>query len=848
MFPISHLSDRLQAGTMVVEPLPPPPASAPTKSERDTAFSILMKPHSEAKQWATADAVEAANYRGRARNKPSARTAPFYKVLEGMPLSVDAFRFGRIDGCRGYFLSHFHSDHYGGLSSSWNHGPVYCSVTTANLCRTSLGVDDMWLRPLPMEVPTLIPDSGGVTVTCIDANHCPGSCLFLFEGPQTASLLSPRSHASPHIGTGKIFRYLHCGDFRASPVHTNHPQVKGKKLDIIYLDTTYCNPRYCFPAQDQVVEACAELVRRLMPVKDEDGAGGQQKNKAGDDHEEEEDWRVPPRLNASARVALAQSSAAAKAFKGWLGVDGRPQGQRSDSDSSAEAGPATTEAGKVTGQGALGDECDDEEPLLEDEDSVLAARGGHRGMGSFDDEEQELWHQAALRSTDASPAAPGHASGASEGHQSGEASPTASLVKQEDADQDSFGAASANATAGLASRDELGQDSLRSETAIPSESVDAQASEATAASRLPSPGQRQLSVAAPSTADPSPDQQAGDERSGAAIKLEGAADAGAQASTDQPVMIKQEGADGLDRAMLPPASTAMRGSARRASSTSALASTVKREHGSEAPVGPPRTAKQEDGSPGEVKKEDGAEEATNSRNWLAKQSHASKASVSMARQSGRLLVVVGTYTIGKEKVVKAVARQMKTKVFCVDSRKYRVYAQLEDPELHSLLTRDPNRASVHVTNLHAINADGLRDMVAALRARGCGFTHAIAFRPTGWTYKPPTGIDTVSPNLDRLIEWNQARNFGPHGFFPTRDSTPEYMIYGVPYSEHSSFFELTSFALSTRYDRIIATVNVGSHASRAKMSKWFDRWAAEKRKRAKAGIVDGPEPRAETYW
>lgn len=86
----------------------------------------------------------------------------------------------------------------------------------------------------------------------------------------------------------------------------------------------------------------------------------------------------------------------------------------------------------------------------------------------------------------------------------------------------------------------------------------------------------------------------------------------------------------------------------------------------------------------------------------------------------------------------------------------------------------------------------------------------------------------------------------------------------MPYSEHSSFvrcccdalesnaltrpaslqFELSAFALSVDYDRIIATVNVGSPQSRAKMAKWFERWKAERKRRNFVPIT----PRASTYF
>lgn len=209
-----------------------------------------------------------------------------------------------------------------------------------------------------------------------------------------------------------------------------------------------------------------------------------------------------------------------------------------------------------------------------------------------------------------------------------------------------------------------------------------------------------------------------------------------------------------------------------------------------------------------------------------------------------VLIVVGTYTIGKEKIVMACAKALGTRIYCADPRKYRVYAQLEDDELHSLLTRDPLQAYVHVTSLMNINGDSLQEHSSKMRSLGMRIDRSIAFRPTGWTYRPPAGMDTVSPSLDRLINWNQGRNFGPSYLTSTRDSTMKYTIYGVPYSEHSSFFELTAFCLSVDYDRIIATVNVGNPNSRNKMARWFEKWKAEKKRRNGEKI----EPRSEDFF
>ena len=70
----------------------------------------------------------------------------------------------------------------------------------------------------------------------------------------------------------------------------------------------------------------------------------------------------------------------------------------------------------------------------------------------------------------------------------------------------------------------------------------------------------------------------------------------------------------------------------------------------------------------------------------------------------------------------------------------------------------------------------------------------------------------------------------------------------MPYSEHSSFAELTCFAVSLQWRRVIATVNVGSQTGRDKMQKWIEKWEGERKRRRDAGESEVVEYRSLDYW
>lgn len=191
-------------------------------------------------------------------------------------VAVDAFCYKPHELITQYFLSHFHSDHYGGITKRWcsertlDSKIIYCSPITSRLLTLRFKVDPAFIYEIPPDTRHIIYSYGdavlndtnvstentpGLYVTAIDANHCPGAIIFLFES----------------IALNGVSTYiLHCGDFRINRAMIDHPALQPfhcgllKSLEKVYLDTTYMSPKYNFPKQELVCKAVADMFEKLL--------------------------------------------------------------------------------------------------------------------------------------------------------------------------------------------------------------------------------------------------------------------------------------------------------------------------------------------------------------------------------------------------------------------------------------------------------------------------------------------------------------------------------------------------------------------------------------------------------
>ncbi|XVF20689.1 hypothetical protein REPUB_Repub12eG0023700 [Reevesia pubescens] len=178
---------------------------------------------------------------------PISSSFPPSKLIPNTRFLIDFFRHSTTTPfSAAYFLSHFHSDHYSGLSPSWSKGIIFCSYLTSLLLIQTLKIPPHFIFPLPLNDPVVI---DGCEVILIDANHCPGAVQFLFKVPTK---------------NGSFERYVHTGDCRyCNSMKLNSYLNEFVGCDAIFLDTTYCDPKFVFPSQEESVDYVVSVVDRI---------------------------------------------------------------------------------------------------------------------------------------------------------------------------------------------------------------------------------------------------------------------------------------------------------------------------------------------------------------------------------------------------------------------------------------------------------------------------------------------------------------------------------------------------------------------------------------------------------
>lgn len=231
-----------------------------------------------------------------------------------------------------YFLSHFHSDHLSGLGKRFNKGVIYATRTTCNLVARNYGLAETYLHPLTVGTPcfftncatdelpavrqwiqrqfalpslsaeqvVLTPDASSdparrvvCAVDVLDANHCPGSCMFLFSLFDWGCISSsvslhdnltsmPMANASTSMtestslitaptrmtAVKPFSTTLYTGDFRFLPSMLETPALRpfcdegAAVLDRLEFDNTYSNKTYCHPPQSVVVATAVRILTK----------------------------------------------------------------------------------------------------------------------------------------------------------------------------------------------------------------------------------------------------------------------------------------------------------------------------------------------------------------------------------------------------------------------------------------------------------------------------------------------------------------------------------------------------------------------------------------------------------
>lgn len=192
--------------------------------------------------------------------------------------------------------------------------------------------------------------------------------------------------------------------------------------------------------------------------------------------------------------------------------------------------------------------------------------------------------------------------------------------------------------------------------------------------------------------------------------------------------------------------------------------------------------------------------------------------------------VVGTYTIGKEKLAVAIAQWLDTKIFLPkDSPKDRIVQVYQHLLPQDIFTYDITKACVHLVPMRTLSSkDSLNNYFKPIAHI---YKDMIAFIPTGWTFSNGGRFvklyETPQEKIDHtraLMQDAQVDKFNSEVIFKQYKPLAKFQVFKVPYSEHSSFKDLANFCIRVPWVQIVPTVNTHNDYMVNQMKEWFSTW------------------------
>jgi DNA cross-link repair 1A protein len=181
------------------------------------------------------------------------------------------------------------------------------------------------------------------------------------------------------------------------------------------------------------------------------------------------------------------------------------------------------------------------------------------------------------------------------------------------------------------------------------------------------------------------------------------------------------------------------------------------------------------------------------------------------------VILIGSYTIGKEKIYTEIAKTLDTKIF-VPPKRYETLS-LSGMNMDLFEQKDESKCMIHVVPF--------QKLVDKPWLKRFSNKNIIVIRPTGWTFTrmgKSSGPQCEKPRhryVDTVMKVFSQRSQTDSLFEEQlKKQWEKGHVLQVPYSEHSSFKELSLFGTISQWGQMIPTVSVDN----PEFPMWFKAW------------------------